>query len=677
MKNLIIVFSFIFILVFLSTCKKESKQNPETDYIIYNNGEGSIGSGGGKITLNENNPQELSVSIDIPPGALAESELISINVSPDSLSNSPYSLGSLIELKPEGLIFNDSVKLTIKLNSPLNQDDNPIIFQYLPKRDYLSYNETFVDKNLNSIFTYIQHFSLWSYLTHPDLRTSTIKSWPVIVDNYPSNPWENHVGLFDLTKGDIMRAFTQWGYYTGKEFYLSTNAEEDNIAVQFITMDEAKNYYGGDPFGPDAIGVSLFHRVAYDHRVILLKDDEKWASTDFVANNAKTLGKFAQYGVEFTVLHEIGHLFGLTDKQTSQDENAVMTPGCPHTFPRALTCTDLAVLNSQYSNSCAVSLNSIGDLNIVAETGSTIQNAIHVKVTDANGNGVPGVTVMFYNDSDIPMEFTKYTATDMIGDAYLSEMHIPQTVGKIPIIVYAYLSNEMKSLTYSIDIKQIENPGSLTDVDGNVYSTVNIGTQVWMKENLKTTKYNDGTAITNVTDNTEWTGLTTEAYCDYDNIPSNSDTYGRLYNWLVAASTNPKNVCPTGWHVPSDMEWTTLENHLMTNGYNYDGTTTGNKYAKSLAGTTFWDPSTIAGAIGNTDFPLYRNKSGFSALPGGDRTTSGDFEGVRLYGLFWSATARDDVSAWSRYLINSYCDVVRSANSSYYTGFSIRCLKDN
>ncbi|MFY0690217.1 MAG: BspA family leucine-rich repeat surface protein, partial [Cyclobacteriaceae bacterium] len=115
------------------------------------------------------------------------------------------------------------------------------------------------------------------------------------------------------------------------------------------------------------------------------------------------------------------------------------------------------------------------------------------------------------------------------------------------------------------------------DVDENDYSGVVIGTQVWMGENLATSKYNDGTTIPKVTDNTAWSNLTTPGYAWYDNdSATNAPTYGALYNWYAVETGE---LCPTGWHVPSDTEWTTLEDYLIANGYNYDGTTSGNKLA--------------------------------------------------------------------------------------------------
>ena len=97
---------------------------------------------------------------------------------------------------------------------------------------------------------------------------------------------------------------------------------------------------------------------------------------------------------------------------------------------------------------------------------------------------------------------------------------------------------------------------TVTDIDGNVYHFETIGTQVWMVENLKTTKYRDGTSIPNVTINSAWSSLTTGAYCDYSNTSSNSDVYGRMYNWYAINDTH--HICPAGWHIPTDAEWTTL-----------------------------------------------------------------------------------------------------------------------
>ena len=122
------------------------------------------------------------------------------------------------------------------------------------------------------------------------------------------------------------------------------------------------------------------------------------------------------------------------------------------------------------------------------------------------------------------------------------------------------------------------------DADGNSYKVVKIGDQTWMDENLKTTKFNDGTAIPYTKDNSVWSAsvlASTPAYCWYSD-DTYQNAYGALYNWYAV---NTGKLAPVGWHVATDDEWTILGNYLMANGYNYDGTTTSNKYAKSLATT--------------------------------------------------------------------------------------------
>ena len=127
--------------------------------------------------------------------------------------------------------------------------------------------------------------------------------------------------------------------------------------------------------------------------------------------------------------------------------------------------------------------------------------------------------------------------------------------------------------------------GTVADADGNVYQTVRIGNQkfvaqVWTVENLRTTKYNDGTPIPHLTDSVAWINDTLGAYCYYLDTTSGNiiKKYGALYNWYAV---DTKKLAPKGWHVPSDEEWNTLQDYLIANGYNFDGTTTGNKIAKS------------------------------------------------------------------------------------------------
>jgi uncharacterized protein (TIGR02145 family) len=208
--------------------------------------------------------------------------------------------------------------------------------------------------------------------------------------------------------------------------------------------------------------------------------------------------------------------------------------------------------------------------------------------------------------------------------------------------------------------------GTVTDIDLNVYNTVTIGSQVWMAENLKTTKYNDGTAIPNVTVDAEWGALITGAYSDYGNNPANSNTYGRLYNWYAVdnnastevASNGGKNVCPTNWHVPTDAEWTTLTTYLGGDSV------AGGKLKET--DTTHWlSPNTGA-----------TNESGFTALPGDARDHDGSYYKVGLSGYWWSSEETFTTNAWSRFLYYDYTYVSRYDSGKRY-GFSVRCIKDN
>jgi uncharacterized protein (TIGR02145 family) len=206
-----------------------------------------------------------------------------------------------------------------------------------------------------------------------------------------------------------------------------------------------------------------------------------------------------------------------------------------------------------------------------------------------------------------------------------------------------------------------------TDGDANNYSIIQIGTQIWMAENLKTTKYNDGTAIPNITVAATWAAATTGAYSDYNNTPANSTIYGRLYNWYVVdnnaatkvASNGGKNVCPTSWHVPKDTEWTTLTTYL-------GGETDASGKLKETNTTHWLSPNTGA-----------TNETGFTALPGGIRAYYGTDFWIGDEGFWWSSTESSTSYAWGREMNHVDADVLRISNLNKQNGYSVRCLKDN
>jgi uncharacterized protein (TIGR02145 family) len=232
---------------------------------------------------------------------------------------------------------------------------------------------------------------------------------------------------------------------------------------------------------------------------------------------------------------------------------------------------------------------------------------------------------------------------------------------------------------------------TISDVDNNVYETVSFGNQCWTKQNLKVSRYNDNSPIdldasggaNGFTVPQTWSTRTSGAYTIYANESStgtNATNYGFLYNWFAAAGiiTNmgspTKNICPTGWHVPTDGEWTimiqTLDPSQLVNSGNistYNGSQSALAGGEMKSTSTLWD-------IASSPSPG-TNTSGFSALPGGQRTSNGSFGLKGSFTLFWSTTGLNPPNAWYRTLQNSNPEVTR-ANGDKLAGASIRCLKD-
>ena len=210
---------------------------------------------------------------------------------------------------------------------------------------------------------------------------------------------------------------------------------------------------------------------------------------------------------------------------------------------------------------------------------------------------------------------------------------------------------------------------TVTDFDGNVYQTVQIGDQLWMAENLKVTHYRNGDPIPNVTSNSTWAGLSSGAYCYYNNDQNNANTYGALYKWF--AVDDSRNIAPEGWHVPTDEEIKELEMALgmsqsEADDTGYRGTNEGSKLA---GGYDLWND----GALRND--PEF-NTSGFSFLPGGYRSYGyGTFYGMSGNGYFWSSTEYSTSNAWHRALNCASTQVLRSSNYKQY-GYSVRCVRD-
>jgi uncharacterized protein (TIGR02145 family) len=202
----------------------------------------------------------------------------------------------------------------------------------------------------------------------------------------------------------------------------------------------------------------------------------------------------------------------------------------------------------------------------------------------------------------------------------------------------------------------------ISDIDGNLYNTVTIGDQSWMAENLKTTKYNDGTNIPLIANSSNWANLTFGAYCWYGNMEDPyKNIYGAFYNWYAV---NTGKLCPTGWHIPSDDEWKTLEQYLGMSQSDIDATGwRGTDQGTKMKNTTGWSGN------GNGT-----NISGFSALPGGGRNGDGSFASIGYLGMWWTATEDTVVGRWYRVINYNQGGLSRAGSS--LNGFSVRCVKE-
>jgi uncharacterized protein (TIGR02145 family) len=250
------------------------------------------------------------------------------------------------------------------------------------------------------------------------------------------------------------------------------------------------------------------------------------------------------------------------------------------------------------------------------------------------------------------------TGTPATSGAASFALSISGQTCTLNITVYSIGQSGITS--HSCGAENMHNPAkvysNMTDQDGNNYKTILIGNQEWMAENLKAIHYRNGDLIPNVTDNAAWGSLSSGAWCHFNNDPQFECPYGKLYNWYTVVDS--RNVCPAGWHIPSDSEWTTLTDYL--------GGVAISSGKMKTAGTQYWlSPNTNA-----------TNESGFSGLSGGIRNSfSGGYSDVGSYGFWWSSSESSATFALSRYL-NYYFGITVGSSYDKSFGFSVRCLKD-
>ncbi len=311
---------------------------------------------------------------------------------------------------------------------------------------------------------------------------------------------------------------------------------------------------------------------------------------------------------------------------------------CPASLATLTTTTVSSITSTTASSGGNISNDGGGAITARGVIWSTTQNptiALTTKTVDGTGTG--SFTSSITGLSPGTVYYVRAYATNSAGTAYGNQ----QTLTTTTVVNSIFNPN----LTY----------GTMSDNDGNTYKTIVIGTQTWMAENLKTTKYRNGNAIPTNLDNTSWQNTTTGAYAIFYNNAANNTNYGKLYNWYAVADS--RNLCPVGWHVPTDAEWATLENFL--GGYSVAG-------GKLKSTSTLWTAPTNFGAT---------NESGFSGLAGDRRYNNGTYAALGYFGYWWTSTESEAAAAWFRAL--NYYDGVSDRSDTYKQfGFSVRCLKD-
>jgi len=392
----------------------------------------------------------------------------------------------------------------------------------------------------------------------------------------------------------------------------------DGVNIWTLTLNDPIAYYSAAPNGPIPAGESIFRiGMVFRNADGTLEGKDDYNNDIFVDFNedGSIISSFPGVSVEYN---------------TAATNNGTLTSG---------------IAASGVSSVVPYTGGNGGTHNgqTVTSTGVTGLTATLTAGTFANGSGS-----LTYTISGTPVSSGTASFALSIG-------------GQTCTLTRTVNANGQTGITaHTCGATNVHNPsktyGTMTDQQGNVYKTIVIGTQEWMAENLKTTIYRNGNAIANVTGNNQWADLTTGAWCYYNNNSQYDCPYGKLYNWYAVADS--RNVCPTGWHVPTDAEWTTLTSFL-------GGETVAGGKMKST-GLQYW--------LAPNDFAT--NESGFSGLPGGNRDgLNGYFYGVGYYGYWWSSPESSTTGAWYRYL--SYDDGNAYRYGAYKRdGFSVRCLKD-
>lgn len=344
----------------------------------------------------------------------------------------------------------------------------------------------------------------------------------------------------------------------------------------------------------------------------------------------------------------------------------------------------------------ASTLEIISGNNQTGEILSRLSEPIVARVNDQDGNPIAGIPVAFEEPLDIggglyvPF-FTVYDTSDaegLVEHKWKLQNHSSLLSQRELNIMIVNSDSIIAPNTQLIKAKANATPftTTVTDIDGNEYDVLPYGDNLWMTSNLKTTKYNDGSEIDNITGTLDWYNTTSGAFCWFDNAVINKEKYGALYNWYAVET---EKLCPQGWRVPTKDDWNSLINYLTENGYGFEGS--GSDVAKSMATKTDW--TYISAFIINPGEIVYEmqdnNSSGFSVYPAGFRMLGGydddsdyvlthDFMLKGSHSDFWTSTAYTlyGQTRATNFSFSSYEAEVSISGSNFYSGASVRCVRE-
>lgn len=346
----------------------------------------------------------------------------------------------------------------------------------------------------------------------------------------------------------------------------------------------------------------------------------KWWSSS-VSNAGDSWYRYLVSNYEHVFVHNLGQNEGFSIRCLKNTLPQVNTTSITNVTPSTALVTGEVI--------------SEGDQNIIRGfCYSTTSNPTLSNDTTMNGTGLGVYSDTLQNLTPSTTYYVRAYATNSVGTSYGSELNFTTI-------------NFMCGTT------------SIVDIDGNINNTVQIGTQCWTQSNLKVTKYRNGDNIPTGLSDAQWGSTTSGAYAIYSNDPVNDALYGKLYNWY--AVTDSRGLCPTGWHVPSDGEWTTLTDFL-------GGESVAGGAMKSTATQPTWGGW-------NTPNTGATNSSGFTGLPGGYRGFVGGFVILGYVGLWWSSSVAGSGDAWYRELGYNGAIAYRDGNDRR-GGFSVRCARD-